>query len=202
MKKLIFLLPLILLVGCTNSNDAYVDSKEKLITEKTTQYFTDEKLPDEDINKILEAGRNATSAMNSQNWYFSAITNTDLLNEFKEKTMANMPPQMKEQKNSKAQFGSSPLAIVVSCKERGEYDAGLASQNMFDYAIMLGYGAKIVSSPCRMINSEYKNKLNIPSDMNAVAVVLIGKVRDVEGYDAITSATTRKPLDEISTIIK
>ena len=67
---------------------------------------------------------------------------------------------------------------------------------------MLGYGAKIVSSPCIMINSEYKNKLNIPSDMNAVAVVLIGKVRDVEGYDAITSATTRKPLDEISTIIK
>ena len=40
---------------------SYVDNKEKLIAEKTTQYFTDEKLPDEDINKILEAGRNATT---------------------------------------------------------------------------------------------------------------------------------------------
>ena len=44
-------------------------------------------------------------------------------------------------------------------------------------------------------------KLNIPSNMNAVAVVLIGKVKDMSNVDGITSATTRKSFDEVVSII-
>lgn len=185
-----------------SSNVKTVNNKDLLITEKTTQYFTDEAVLESEITAIVNAGINATSAMNKQNWHFSVVTNKDLLKEFKENMSKNMPPQMKDQPNLKAQFGDSPLAIVVSCGDKGEYDAGLASQNMFDYAILSGYGAKIVSSPCKMLNDNYKEKLSIPSDMNAVAVVMIGKVKKMDGVDGITSASTRKSFDEVVTMIK
>lgn len=206
MKK--FLLVLLSLVISTfiftscSSNAKTVSNKDLLITEKTTQYFTDDAVPESDITSIVNAGINATSAMNKQNWHFSVVTNKDLLNEFKENMSKNMPPQMKEQPNPKAQFGDSPLAIVVSCGDKGEYDVGLASQNLYDYAILSGYGAKIVSSPCKMLNDNYKTKLGIPTDMNAVAVVMIGKVRNVDGVDSVTSASTRKAFDEVVTMIK
>ena len=40
----------------------------------TTQYFTDEAVKEEDVTTILTAGVNAPSAMNSQPWHFTAIT--------------------------------------------------------------------------------------------------------------------------------
>lgn len=185
-----------------STNEKVVSNKDLLITEKTTQYFTDDAVPESDITAIVNAGINATSAMNKQNWHFSVVTNKDLLNEFKENMSKNMPPQMKDQPNPKAQFGDSPLAIVVSCGDKGEYDAGLASQNIYDYAILSGYGAKIVSSPCKMLNDNYKTKLGIPSDMNAVAVVMIGKVKKMDGVDGVTSASNRKSFDEVVTMVR
>lgn len=185
-----------------STNEKVVSNKDLLITEKTTQYFTDDAVPESDITAIVNAGINATSAMNKQNWHFSVVTNKDLLNEFKENMSKNMPPQMKDQPNPKAQFSDSPLAIVVSCGDKGEYDAGLASQNIYDYAILSGYGAKIVSSPCKMLNDNYKTKLGIPSDMNAVAVVMIGKVKKMDGVDGVTSASNRKSFDEVVTMVR
>lgn len=201
MKKslilMLVLLAITILSACSSSSN-----KDLLITQKTTQYFLDEEIPESDIKQILNAGINATSAMNKQNWYFSAVTNKELLLEFKNKMSENMPPQMKSQPNAKAQFGDSPLAIIVSCGDKGEYDAGLASQNLYDYAILSGYGAKIVSSPCKMINDNYKERLNIPSDMNAVAVVMIGKIKNMDSVDGVTSASVRKSFDEVVTIVK
>ena len=189
------------LFACTNTASTTTD-KELLITGKTAQYFTDEEVPSGDITNILNAGINATSAMNKQNWYFSAVTDKVLLNEFKENMSKNMPPQMKDQPNPKAGLGDAPLAIIVSCGDKGEYDAGLATQSMYDYAVLSGYGAKILSSPCRMINENYKQKLNIPNGMNSVAVIIIGKVKDMGVVDGVTSASLRKSFDEVATIIK
>ena len=39
-----------------------------IIDSRTTQSFTDEAVPDEDLNLILEAGLAATSAINPQPW--------------------------------------------------------------------------------------------------------------------------------------
>lgn len=99
------------LFACTNTASTTRD-KEILITGKTAQYFTDEEVPSGDITNILNAGINATSAMNKQNWYFSAVTDKVLLNEFEENMSKNMPPQMKDQPNPKAGLGDAQLAIV------------------------------------------------------------------------------------------
>ena len=202
---------MLLLFACTSNpnittaNANSSNGKDLLLTEKTTQYFLDEELPEVEIEGMLKAGINATSAMNKQNWHFSAVTNKQLLSDMKNKSEENMPAQMKGQANKKASIGDSPLAIVVSCPENEkftEFDAGLATQNICDYATLSGYGIKIVASPCSMINENFKKELNIPSNMNAVAVILIGKNKDMSNVDSVTSASTRKAFDEVVSLIK
>ena len=89
MKKLsiltcsIFLL--VLLSACSQSDtSSQVSSQttqkadssaaEMLTSVKTTQAFADEKIPSEDVEAILKAGVNAPSAMNTQPWHFSVVT--------------------------------------------------------------------------------------------------------------------------------
>ena len=187
--------------ACSGSISSSSD-KSLLISDKTTQYFTDEAIPESDIVAIVNAGMNASSAMNNQDWHFSVVTNKELLNEFVENMSKNMPPQMKEQANPKSQFGDTPLAIIVSCGNKGEFDAGLAMQNIYDYAILSGYGAKIFTSPCKMLNDGYKEKLGVPSNMSVVATINIGKKKNMDGVDGVTSASTRKPYDEVVTRIE
>ncbi len=76
----------------TQAQDAGEDAGAELLrTVKTTQYFTDEPVTAEDIEKILEAGVNAPSAMNTQPWHFTAITDGEIL----EQLAADMEAAMK-----------------------------------------------------------------------------------------------------------
>ena len=109
---------------------------------------------------------------------------------------------------NKAGIADVPLAIVISCKEGNELDAGLACQSMAIEAQLLGYGTKIVSSPTIALNgskqADYKALLGIPEDQTAAAILLVG-VEDTsvdETMDGYTAATTRNPLEDMITYIK
>ena len=205
-KIISFVLILILsftTISCVNLNVKTASSDiSKLLNEKTTQYFLDEEVPDDVVKNIINAGINAESGMNNQKWHFSAVKKKLLLAEWKEKLSANMPEAMKNQAFPKAQLGDSPLAIVVSCTENEELNAGFATEAMLAYAMLSGYGTKLVSSPCSMINESYKEELGIPGDMNSVVVLLIGKPLDVSKLDGVTSASVRKTFDEVATVVK
>ncbi len=219
-KKLIpILMAAAMLAGCsTTGTDTTADTAAttaattssttpdvSIFTEaKTTQYFSDEAVPESDIKTILDAGANAESGMNAQPWYFTAVSNTALLADLKAAISANMPAEMQDNPLAKAQLGDSPLAIVVSVEEGNEFDAGLACQNMLNTAQALGYGTKIVSSPASILNSEYKSELSIPEQYTVVAVLLVGKVDDTIDMEAdgVTSASIREYTEDVSTIIK
>ncbi|MBQ6554228.1 MAG: nitroreductase family protein [Firmicutes bacterium] len=67
-----------------------------LLTEvKTTQYFTDEEVPKEDIEKILAAGINAPSAMNTQPWHFTAVTDKETTQKLADAMGSMKPPAFK-----------------------------------------------------------------------------------------------------------
>ena len=104
---------------------------------------------------------------------------------------------------AKAGITDAPLAIVISCKEDSEFDAGLACQNMSAEAQLLGYGTKIISSPTIALNGEgqetFHELLGIQDDQSAVAVLLVGMVDTSLNADAVTAATTRKDVDEVVT---
>jgi len=190
----------------------------------TVQSFTDEAVPQTDIEKIVKAGVNAQSAINMQPWHFTVVTNKEVLNSLGEKMKSGMkppkgadgpaggpgkdmpaPPKGAPANGAKAALGDSPVAIIVSAKDGSEYDAGLASELMTVEAVLLGYGTKIISSPTIVLNgpdkAEYQKMLGIPSDMSVKGVILIGKY-DQSKPDAVTSATTRKDKKETVTYVK
>ena len=108
---------------------------------------------------------------------------------------------------SKAGLTDAPLAIVISCKDGSELDAGLACQNMSAAAQLLGYGTKILSSPTMALNGEkqeeYRELLGIPSNQSAAAILLIGKEDTSvdESIDGYTGASARNPFEEMVTYV-
>ena len=74
----------LILVGilCTGCCSAWAEETVSVIMNAgTTQAFTADAVPEEDLNVILEAGLSATSAINQQPWYFVVVTNQDVMDE-------------------------------------------------------------------------------------------------------------------------
>ena len=240
------LFSLVAMIGCIQVKNAAADSGARyedaalFVSDiPTTQNFSDAPVAEEDLQTILLAGINAPSAMNSQPWHFSAVTDSAVLEKIAgdmsggggfrpaggnppegftppanpggpapsgSGAPAPMPPTGMGGGAAKAGVADAPLAIIVSCKDGSEFDAGLACQNMSAAAQLLGYGSKIISSPTMALNGanqdEYREILGIPADYSAVAVLLIGyEETEVGTADAVTSATVRNPMDEVVTFV-
>ena len=109
---------------------------------------------------------------------------------------------------SKAGLTDAPLAIVISCADGSELDAGLACQNMSVTAQLLGYGTKIISSPTMALNgakqAEYRELLGIPENQSAAAILLVGQEDTSidESVDGYTGATARNPLEDMVTYVE
>ncbi len=178
---------------------------------KTSQYFTDDPVPEEDIEIILNAGMNAESGMNQQNWHFSAISNKDVQMEIWNDLVDMMPALAREDDTlSNAMIADAPLAIIISYGEGPgtEYDAGLATESMNTAALALGYGTKIIASPTLVLNGEkqdyYRTLLGIPEDKTAVGALLVGLPLDTSDMDpdTISAASTRNSYSEMTSIIE
>lgn len=92
----IFLLT-ISLFACSGGDTAKCDEAAKLLAEvKTTQFFTEGKVADVDIEKILSAGVNAPSAMNTQPWHFTAVTDEEVAQKLADAMGSMKSPAMKD----------------------------------------------------------------------------------------------------------
>ena len=80
-RILLSLLAATVLVFCMTVSAGAETVTETILTTGTTQAFSAEAVPDEDIQVILAAGISTASAINQQPWFFAAITNQDLMKE-------------------------------------------------------------------------------------------------------------------------
>jgi nitroreductase len=62
-----------------------------LTSVKTTQAFSEEQIPSEDVESILKAGINSPSAMNTQPWHFSVVTDKAVLEKISGDMSGGMP---------------------------------------------------------------------------------------------------------------
>lgn len=210
----------------TGGSDAE-DASDLLLTWKTTQYFTDKEVEEEDIEKIVNAGINTTSGMNEQPWHFSVVTDKEVLEEIADGMSMGAPAgaapadeeegeETQEEKQTveettvrnKAGIADVPLAIIISCAEGSDLDAGLACQSMFIEARLLGYGAKIVSSPTMVLNGDdqdyYRELLGIPEEYSVATVLLVG-VEDMsidESMDGVTGPSERNDSADMVTYVE
>lgn len=206
------------LFSCANSTsennppvqtDNGAESVLSMLTDtRTTQYFTNDNVAESDITKILNAGKSAMSGMNTQPWHFGVILNQNTIQRIAATpTSAPAPGRAPAAPTAfpKASFKDAPAAIVIACTENNDFSAGLATQNMIVAATSLGYGTKIVRGGADLFNGEENKALmNIPANMNAIMILIIGKADasiDMTA-DGVTAASTRKSLNEVSTIVK
>lgn len=174
--------------GGTSEPEATVDNEvvQAILDSYSAKSFVEGAVSDDDLQLILQSGAKAPSSRNTQPWYFTVVTGDKASELIRE-----------------APDGSVLIIIsgldVTSEDMLVDYDCGLASAYMYLAAQALGYGAHIYKYGVSDINETQREELEIPDGYNAVMMMLIGNVQ--EDVDAVSSATTRNPLDETVTYL-
>lgn len=160
-------------------------------------HFSPREVESEKINLILEAGRVAPSARNTQPWRFVVVRSKNQVETLVSRAFMEANQVVKD----------APVIIVLCArpaddiardgKEYYLFDAGLAMENMLLAATDLGLATHPMTG---VSEAEIKKVLQIPDDIRVVAVTPVAY--PVEGsYDEAAkerlSQRTRKDLKEI-----
>ncbi|MBC7113398.1 MAG: nitroreductase family protein [Candidatus Methanomethyliales bacterium] len=165
-----------------------MDVLEAIKARRSVRSYKEDPVPDDLIEKILDAGRWAPTGGNIQPWRFIVVKDRTLLDLLK--------------KVSPGYLGDAPLAIVI-CSDKGysykvggqlarDYltiaDCSMAATNITLAAHALGLGTCVVKS---FSHNAVKELLNIPEGVEPELIVVVG-------YPAnIPKPPRREPLERI-----
>jgi nitroreductase len=155
---------------------------------RSVRNYKPDPVPQKIIDKILEAGTWAPSAMNRQPWKFVVITDKKIIKELSDGVkkvllkneaimkIARFAERFTSQKD--LVFYGAPLLIFVVGKKEYEWmplDTGLAAQNMFLYAYSEGLGCCWIGFAHQLNKDpEALGKLKIPNDHQIYGVFIFG----------------------------
>ena len=108
-----------------------------ILSRRSVRSFTNEMVPKEMIEEIVNAGQYAPSAMNSQSPIILVVTRKDLI-----ERMSKMNAQALGTENFDPFFGAPALLVVLAERNAPcpEYDGSLVMENMMIAATSLGLG--------------------------------------------------------------
>lgn len=165
---------------------------EAIQKRRSVRKYLDKEVPMELILKVLEAGRLAPSAHNSQPWHYIIVTDSD-----KRKKIA--------ESGKWAGFLKDTPVIIVGCGDTEAspkwctVDVTISMQNMVLEATELGLGTCWVGS---FDEKTVKETLNIPEKYKVIALLALGY--PANGIDLTSKVLhvikSRKKLEEIYSI--
>jgi len=188
-----------------------VDFDKVVVKRRSIRKFKEEPVPEKILSKILEAGRWAPSAGNSQPWRFIVVTDADvkqniaeIFTEFSRKAWAEFSPERARYLAArggswdKSSMGKIPVLIVVCCEvlERMKEELVLGSawcaiENVLLAATAESLGSCIYTFYGVEEKNMLKEMLRVPERYRIAAVIQLG-------YSAAEPpAPSRKTLDEI-----
>ncbi len=141
-----------------------------ILNRRSIRKFTDRKIDDALIGKILEAAMYAPSAVNSQPWHFVVVDSREMMDRIME-----VHPYA-------AMFRTASHGIVVCGDEQLQHregywvvDCGAATQNILLAAHTLGIGSCWVGIHPRKERKEaFRRLLELPPYVNPFALVALG----------------------------
>lgn len=149
---------------------------------RSIRKYTKDSVPEDLVVKILDAGRWAPSAGNSQPWSFIVLKDEEV-----RKRVANATTYGKF-------LADAPLGIAVVVNPQASThpveDGAIATQNMLIAAHALGLGACWIGSYGSIHEKRVKEILNIPKSNRLLSIISIG-------FPAESPTKTRKELREI-----
>jgi len=144
-----------------------MDILEVIKTRRSIRKYKPDPVSEEEINKILEAGRWAPSADDSQPWHFIVLRSQEAR---KELAGALVWGRFLSQ---------APLGIAVVVSPRASShpaeDGAAATQNMLLEAHSMGLGACWIGTYGGTSEAGAKKVLNIPENERLLSVIAIGR---------------------------
>ena len=137
-----------------------MEAYECVISKRDTRAYLDKPIEEEDLRRVLQAGRMAGSSKNTQPTRLVVVTDR----------------KRREEVAACAKFSqhlpAAAAGIAICLPSTGsDFDAGRAAQNMMLAAWSLG----IASCPCSMHDQEcVKKSLGLPEDYRVVVVLALG----------------------------
>ncbi len=136
--------------------DAYL----AVVGKREVRHYQTHPIPEDDLTKILEAGRASGSSRNRQPWRFVAVTDPARLRALS--ATVSRPSNVIE---------CAAAVVVALTNARAAFDAGRAAQNMMVAAWTLGIGS-CPNTP--MDEATLKNTLGMPDDLAVPTVLSFG----------------------------
>ncbi len=156
-------------------------------TKRAVREFTTDRLPDSELQAILDAGRRAPSAKNMQPWHFLAVRERESLQ------------ALAQSGTYAAQLAEAAAAIAILTPDPAQrwsilFDAGQAAAYMQLAAWDLGVG----SCPVTIYEQEKARQvLGFPPDFHLHVVLSLGYPADPAAISRPPRAGGRKPRQEI-----
>jgi len=164
--------------------DGYrLDVFEAIKTRRSIRRYRKEPIPEEVLLKVLEAGRWAPSAKNSQLWNFIVLKDEEI-----KRKIAEVFPSGRFLADA-----ACGIAVVTDPKTSNHAveDGAAAAQNMLLAAHALGLGACWLGVYGGVYEEKIKEILNVPKEKFLVSIISLG-------FPAETlTAKPRKSLEEI-----
>jgi len=155
-----------------------MDIMELIKSRRSIRSFEDKELPKGLIEKIIEAGSWAPSAINMQPWKFIAVTNKEVITDMANAVLVKMgaDPLVQERKKTMKDpiFYSAPLLAVILKEKENNWsgiDCALASQNMMLLAHSEGLGSCMIGRIKRIDASQF---VKIPEGYEVHSSVVFG----------------------------
>jgi len=157
-----------------------------VLSRRSIRRYQQKEIPRDKLDKILEAGRQAPSAMNRQPWHFIVVTNNEIKKELSKWLFTK-------------HIKDSPVTIV-GCAKTGFLDrkwsiigTSIALQNMVIAAWALGIGSCWIGG---FKEDKVKQLLKIPDKWKIVALVTLGYP------DKTPHVKRKKPIEKVVSLNK
>jgi nitroreductase len=171
------------------------DFFEIALRQRACRDFSDEPVPDEDIERILEAATHAPSAENTQPWVFVVVRDDETRLQLAELTQRVWNAGAREQAMARLDaklasdvdagiargLGGAPVLIVIAADTTsGVHPRAVASsifpavQNLLLAASALGYGSALTTLTAAA-GDDLRAIVELPEHITPVAVVPLGR---------------------------
>lgn len=134
---------------------------------RSIRKYKKEKLKQEEILKIVEAGRWAPSASNNQPWRFILVQDEKIIEKIGDACKILIINDFVK---------NSPLIIVIYTEKKHRWvdiDCGMCAQNMMLEAYSLGIGSCFIGA---FRERKIREVLNIPEDKNIIGLITFGYI--------------------------
>ena len=155
-----------------------MDTLEAIRKRRSIRRYTNDAIPKEDLETIVDAGRLAATGSNQQPWDFVIVTDRAMIVQFK---IAG----------AWIETASAVIAVVMDPVSRWWIEDGAAAiENMLLASTALGYGACWVEGDALPREEQLKTLLGVPSAKRVMALIPIGVAAE-------TPTPEKRPLSQV-----